>query len=309
LQSVGPQAKPTDQGHAAVSEVSGGIVLPRALRKPVRQMQRLLNGGFRVTKRSMMVFALVFATAAGFGGIFAGGKSDAVMASVAPSLGIAISKYDISGNEEVSDIDVVGLLAPDYGRSILGYDVSEARKALKENPWIAEATVSKVYPNKLSIKIEERSPFALWQNEHGLQLIDREGRILSEYDGRTHSLPLVVGKGADSEAASVLTLLQRVPDLAVQTKALIRVGDRRWDIELDSGTIVMLPEENLASELLRFAKLDRDNQILERDVERIDLRFKDRLVVKLSGEASELVRAKREEQLKAVRTSTKERNI
>ena len=311
MQSIGRSADHLPHTENASLDLSsgGGIVLPRFLRKPVRQIRRLMNGGFRVSKRGLMVFGLSFALAAGVAGFFAGGENEKVIGSIAPSLGIAIKKYDISGNFEVSDMDVVSLLTPQYGQSILSYDVDAARNALKENPWIAEAAVSKVYPDKLSIKIEERVAHALWQNENGLQLIDREGRVLAQFDGRANSLPLVVGKGAEKDAANVISLLQRVPDLAVQTKALIRVGDRRWDIELADGTLLMLPENDFGAELFRFAQLEQANGILDRDVIRVDLRFPDRIVVKMSSQAAELIRAKREEQIKAVNDATKERNI
>lgn len=187
--------------------------------------------------------------------------------------------------------------------------MEHARDALKENPWIADASVSKVYPNKLAISIEERQPFALWQNEHGLQLIDRQGLVLTQFDGRKIDLPLVVGKGAEKSAAAMLTLLQRVPDLATNTKALIRVGDRRWDIETLDGMTILLPENDVAGELTRFAKIERESELFTKDISRIDLRFKDRMVVKMSESAAELIKAKREGQLKSTAKWLKERKI
>ncbi len=309
MQSIGPRAnqeRNTNQG--AVNSVDRGLVLPRVLRKPVRHVLRLMNGGFRVSKRGLAGFGILFAVVAGFAGLMQSGDTKKIVAEVALGIGVAIEAYEVHGNSEVSDLDVVAALAPDHGTSILSYDVAVAREALKANPWIADATVSKVYPNKLEIRIDERLPFALWQNEHGLYLIDREGLILSEFDGRKTQLPLVVGKGAEKEAANILALMQRVPQLAVDAKALIRVGERRWDIETADGVTIMLPEQGQAAELIRFSKFERETELLMRDIDRIDLRLKDRLVVRMSADAKEVVHGKRDEQIKILTKSKKARN-
>lgn len=307
MQSIGQKVRLATQAPLAPVASEGGVVLPRFLRKPVRQISRFMNGGFHVSRRGLASFAILFCAAAGVAALYQGNNHGQFKVQLASQLGIAISAYDITGNREVSDVEVVSLLAPDHGTSILGYDVDAARKILKSNPWIADASVSKVYPNKLSIKIEERIPFALWQNEHGLQLIDREGLILTQFDGRAIDLPLVVGKGAEKSAASVLALLQRTPELAANTKALIRVGDRRWDIETLDGTTIMLPENGLADELARFARIERETELFSRDISRVDLRFKDRIIVKMSEDAVNLIRDKREDQLKGQAKSMKGR--
>lgn len=309
MQSIGPGAnQERNVNQDAIGNSGRGLVLPRAMRKPVRHILRLMNGGFSVSKRGLAIFGILFAIAAGFAGLVQSGDSKKIVADVSLGLGVAIEAYEVDGNKEVSDLDVVTALAPDHGTLILSYDVAIARDALKTNPWIADATVSKVYPNKLAIKIEEREPFALWQNEHGLYLIDREGLVLSEFDGRDTQLPLVVGKGAETEAANMVALMQRVPALAVSAKALIRVGERRWDIETNDGVTIMLPELGQAAELVRFAKFERETELLLRDIDRVDLRLKDRMVVRMSGEAHEVVRSKREDQIKILAKSKKARN-
>ena len=308
MQSIDQKVRQTPQTLTVPAGASeGGVVLPRFLRKPVRQVSRFLNGGFHVSRRGLLSFGLLFAATACVAALAQGDNHSQFKVQLASQLGIAISVYDINGNSEISDIEVVSLLAPDHGTSILGYDVEAARNILKSSPWIADASVSKVYPNKLSIRIEERTPFALWQNEHGLQLIDRQGLILTGFDGRAINLPLVVGKGAEKTAANVLTQLQRVPELAANTKALIRVGDRRWDIETLDGTTIMLPETGLAGELARFAKIERETELFNRDISRVDLRFKDRIIVKMSDDAAGLIKAKREDQLKGQAKSMKGR--
>ena len=106
----------------------------------------------------------------------------------------------------------------------------------------------------------------------------------------------------------MLELMQRYPGISSLTKAMVRVGERRWDLELASGVTVMLPETGEAAELERLSRMDTEQGLFERDVMMIDMRMADRMVIRMSEEGSELVRTRREEQIKQLTTAQKERN-
>lgn len=308
MQPIGINANQNSEKQAVLDTTNRGLILPRILRKPVRQMLRLLNGGFRVSRAGLVVFGLAFAGAALIAGVIAGNKSGLLAHNIAKSLGVVVSTYEISGNREAGDGQIIQVLANIPASSILTYDVDKARTALKALSWIKNATVSKVYPDKLSVKIVERKAFALWQSDDGLKIVDHKGLVLADFDGRDHSLPLVVGKGGNENAETILTLLNEHAWLATQAKALVRVGNRRWDIVLDNDMTIMLPEKGAGVELARLHKIESESQILSKDISKIDLRFSDRLIVKMSPQASEFVQNKRGEQLKVIKASTKERN-
>jgi cell division protein FtsQ len=65
------------------------------------------------------------------------------------------------------------------------------------------------------------------------------------------------------------------------------VGDRRWDLVLDSGVNVMLPSEETESALVELTRLETEQQLMERSVESVDLRIPGRLIVRLTKEADE----------------------
>ena len=88
-------------------------------------------------------------------------------------------------------------------------------RALLTNPWIAEATVLKLYPGRLRIEITERKAFALWQKDGRVSLIAADGTVLEPYvPQRFAALPLVVGNGAEHAAQDFLALLERYPAIA-----------------------------------------------------------------------------------------------
>lgn len=281
----------------ATGEAVSGVafVLPKSLRKPVRHVSRLVKGGVRISQGSVLAFAFCLIAALGSAGVVYSDKKDVVVAQMNVFSFLNVKHYDISGNKELSDISAVQLLTPKNGETLFGYDVTQARKILKENPWVAEASVTKVYPNKIAVNIEERSAFAVWQNGDETVLIDRNGLNLAAFDGREDGLPIIVGKGADKTASSILTSLNRYPDIAMRVKAHVRVGNRRWDLRMDNGVLVMLPEFGVDSEIQRLAVLNKDQGLLERDVKHIDMRLSDRLVLKLSDQSAKMRAATIEE--------------
>src|SRR5207244_12833881 len=115
-------------------------------------------------------------------------------------------------------------------------DAAVVRDKLKANPWIREATVLKLYPGQVQIDIVERSAFALWQQDGRLSVIADDGAVLEPYMSRRFvSLPLVVGKGADTRARDFLALLDRYPQVRAATRAVTFVGDRRWNLRPKDG--------------------------------------------------------------------------
>jgi cell division protein FtsQ len=95
---------------------------------------------------------------------------------------------------------------------------------------------------------------------------------------------MVVGEGAASHAAELLEMLASDPDLAARVTAAIRVGDRRWNLRIDDAIDVLLPADEAASAWSQLARLERSSAILKRDVQTIDLRLPDRLVLRVSPE-------------------------
>lgn len=311
MQQIGRKAR---KNHVAadradtlgLSGVSG--VLPRLFRRPARYFHRLLGGGFYLTPKSMFVFGSCFVVAIVAGGIIAGGKQEVVAAKVASFNVLTVKHYDISGNREISDVEVVKLLAPKNGETLFGYDVKRAREDLRRNPWVFDATVAKVYPNKVAVNIEERSAFGVLQQADKLKLVDRDGIILADFDGR-RKLPLFVGEGAGSKASVLMGALNRYPDIATQVKAHVWISNRRWDLILENGVRVMLPEHGFQNELVRLSKLNNEEQIFDRDVARIDLRQSDRMVLKLNDGAAKLREEMLENSDKSLKTAINRRHL
>ena len=177
---------------------------------------------------------LLLLGSAGFGVVkgghleeFTAGLSDARNA-LANSAGFRITTVAINGRRQLSQDEVLAIGGVNGRSSLLFLDAAAVRDKLKTNPWISEATVLKLYPGELRIDIVERSAFALWQRDGRLSVIADDGAVLEPYVSRRFlSLPLVVGKGAETHARDFLALLARYPRVNSVTKAAVFVGERR----------------------------------------------------------------------------------
>lgn len=206
--------------------------------------------------------------------------------ALANSAGFRITTVGINGRKQLSQDEVLAIGGVNGRSSLLFLDADTVRAKLKANPWIADATILKLYPGRLQIDIVERTAFALWQQNGRLSVIASDGAVLEPYVTRRFlNLPLVVGKGADVRAQDFLALLDRYPQVRSVTKAAIFVGERRWNLRLKDGLDVRLPENDVGNALAALSKLDKDEKLFSRDIVAVDMRLPDRLVVQLSEEA------------------------
>jgi cell division protein FtsQ len=215
--------------------------------------------------------------------------------AVANKLGFRISEVALAGEHEIGRDEILVLAGINDRTSLLFLDAARTRTRLLTNPWISEATVLKLYPDRLRIEIRERLPFALWQKEGQVALIAADGTVLQDaVPARFAELPLVVGKGAQQSAQDFLALVARYPLIAKLNEASVLVAERRWNLHLKSGLEILLPEAGAEDALRTLVDLDRSKKLLSRDITTVDLRLPDRVIVRQSDGAA----AAREQALK-----------
>jgi cell division protein FtsQ len=207
--------------------------------------------------------------------------------AIANSAGFRITAVAINGRKQLTQDEVLAIGGVNGRSSLLFLDAATVRDKLKANPWIADATVLKFYPGQLQIDIVERTAFALWQQDGRLAVISDDGAVLQPYVSRRFvSLPLVVGKGADTRARDFLALLGRYPQVRSATKAAVFVGERRWNLRLKDGLDIRLPENDVGNALAALSKLDKEDRLFSRDIVAVDMRLPNRLTVQLSEDAA-----------------------
>jgi cell division protein FtsQ len=232
----------------------------------------------------------VFFAAVAISGVIAGGHVPKLFADTRAAVfgflaegGLKLQRIEIAGAALIPEGHIKQLTGLVEGESsIFEADPHEIRTKLLTEPYIAKAQVRRIWPNRIEILIVERRPVALWQSEGHIRVVDREGIPFAAHDpSRFPNLLLVVGAGAATEATRLIDTLAKEPGIRPRVTAAVFVGQRRWNLRLDNGVEVRLPEEGAELALAHLAKLDREQQILAKDIDAIDLRFPDKLIVRL----------------------------
>jgi cell division protein FtsQ len=239
-----------------------------------------------LTTRPMMAMCGFLTVMVLLGALFASGvigrsvrAVNRTIATVTADAGFGISEIHITGNRRTPYSQVLEVLAMKPGQSIFSADLWQARDRLAHLEWIASAEIHRRYPDAIFVTLVEKRPFALWQapaDAHGEALIwvvERNGKLITTRElDKFRRLPKLVGAGAPEAAADLVDAVAAHRAIAARIAAYARVSMRRWNLILDDGVVVQLPDNGWQKELDALEHLIIDGGILERDITQIDLR-------------------------------------
>ncbi|PIR31827.1 MAG: hypothetical protein COV36_06745 [Alphaproteobacteria bacterium CG11_big_fil_rev_8_21_14_0_20_44_7] len=198
--------------------------------------------------------------------------------------GLKLDLVTFKGDKYIGQAQLVEELGLFDGIPILALNLEELRNEIKTKNWVKEAQIRRELPSKLQIKIVERTPIAIWQYKHELNLIDEEGKVLTKLDSADGlPFPLIVGEGANIKATEIFSLLETEKLLYDRVYAAVRLSDRRWNVMFINGIEVMLPEENMQDAWKKLARMQLEKQVLDRKIKTIDLRMPDRVYIQAPG--------------------------
>ncbi|MDU7520927.1 MAG: cell division protein FtsQ/DivIB, partial [Roseomonas mucosa] len=215
---------------------------PSGLRLWLRRRRGLvrpaLRAGIAVALLGVVVMGVsAFAPAGGllqFGSGFTSAARDA---------GLKITEIRIEGAENMPEPRIRAALGVKTGDPTLAFSPDAARQALE------------ALPGTVVVRVSERRPFAIWQNQGRFSVVDRSGKVVAtDRLDAFGPLPLIVGAGAEKYAAALYDQLREAPDVLARTQALVRVGERRWNLHLSNGMDVLLPEGEEKAAIRRLAE-------------------------------------------------------
>jgi cell division protein FtsQ len=266
--------------------VTERITLKRGKRPPAARTRRSAKPSPR-RGLGVTLFALGAAGAALFAAWLTGlpGKLHLAAANGVAEAGFAVRNVEVTGLRNMQRLPVYTAALDGASSSMLLVDLDDVRERLLLLPWVKEASVGRQLPDTLSIHITERTPFAIWQYRGGHRLVDAEGVILpTDRLHRYATLPIVVGRGANTEVAALMDLLGGYPAVARHVAGAVWIGERRWDLKLKSGETLALPDDYAEAKaaLDNFLRIDRDTGLVAKGFSRFDMRLADRLTVRIT---------------------------
>lgn len=260
------------------------------------RMQRLmLTPAFLLTLRAGIPVAMT--VAAGVWYVSDEGRRQAIQDTVSevranfetrPEFMVQLMAIDGADDALAGDIrEVVPL---DFPISSFDLNLEEIRSTITELAPVKTVGVRIRPGGVLQVEVTPRTPVAIWRGRSGLSLVDITGTHVGQVTKRMDwpDLMVIAGKGAQSRVKEALDLYRAAAPLGTRLRGIVRMGERRWDVVLDREQRILLPEQNPVEALDRVIALDGAQDILARDVVRVDLRLGARPTVQMSEQATTL---------------------
>jgi cell division protein FtsQ len=194
--------------------------------------------------------------------------------------GFGLTQVSLAGHRYTPDSDILDAVGLGSARTMLTFDSRAAKARVEALPWVERASIERILPDRLEVRVTERAPFAVWSHDGRHSLIDRSGRELAVVPvGAMPTLPRISGEGAAMAAAALFSIVGQRPDLAARISVAERISGRRWTLRLAGGGSVQLPAQDEA------AALDRALQIAAvqgLEASEIDVRVPGRALVRAS---------------------------
>ena len=198
----------------------------------------------------------------------------------------------IDGASEELSQDIREIASVDFPISSFDLDLDGMLAQIESLDAISEAGLRVRAGGILQVDITERVPAVVWRGPQGLEALDAEGHRVIGLDRRMDraDLPLIAGEGAERKVAEALQILKAAKPLEARLRGLVRVGERRWNIVLDRGQVIMLPEVKPLGAVAQVIALSQAKDLLDRDVKAVDMRKPSRPTLQLTEAAMEEMR-------------------
>jgi cell division protein FtsQ len=196
----------------------------------------------------------------------------------------------LNGLRYVSKTKVQRVFAGDWGHSIFSVPIEERRRRLLAIDWVEDASVMRIWPDRLSVRITERRPVAFVFLRSGVLLIDRQGVLLEPPSQAQFTFPVLSGVREDEtdeqRRERVRSMLRVQEELAYLAKDVseVNVADTeniRIVAQVEQRALeLILGDANYARRFQNF--LNHYPEIRKRspDVKTFDLRMDDRITAK-----------------------------
>jgi cell division protein FtsQ len=198
--------------------------------------------------------------------------SQAGTSFLAKHLNLKVKHIYITGVEYTNPDDLASSINIRKGDSLFLAEPSTMRKQLELLPWVRLAQVQRIFPDSLKIKIFEHKAIATILFNEQRWALNSKGELIDIVSSDFNYLLELSGDGAKENAAVFFSLFTNWTDLLFLSKQAEFVGKRRWNLYLENGSIIMLPEENVRYALEVLKVLDEQQRVLSKKSIKVDLR-------------------------------------
>jgi cell division protein FtsQ len=227
--------------------------------------------------------------------LIAGGIVYAVIEASSKLLGgpeFEIESFRVERVERASVNGIQARLQSRYaGRNIFSVNLYEIERTAALDPWVRSATIKRVLPGTIRVRVVERRPIAVALIEGVAHLVDREGYVIGLTGSGSDNLPVINGlDGLEREdligalrrgvrmierlGARAPRFAERLAELNVSEPAQVAVRT------VGAGPRLLLDPERIERNVDRWLDLRRAIGSRTGALDYVDLRWSQRIVVK-----------------------------
>ena len=194
-----------------------------------------------------------------------------------------LDALSIEGASDSLNTEIREVLGLHFPVSSFDLDLADLRDRVLALPPVEMAEARVKSGGFLLIKVYEKSPALLLKKKNGFTVLSKQGEFIRSVSSREifSDLPVITGKGAENAADQANAIFKAIYGKLDQVRGLVFVGQRRWNLILASGQVVMLPEKNPEHAIQKIIILDEAEQILSRNISVFDLRLPSRITVRI----------------------------
>ncbi|MFH5773975.1 cell division protein FtsQ/DivIB [Paracoccus broussonetiae] len=303
-QGHGDAARPAPIRHAPLRPAPQAKVTQRRDPAPSRLAYRLNRMMLRPLIRRLVRIGIPAFLAAMVAGIWLSDETrranlasgiDGIVDKVQHRDAFMVHSMEIEGASEAVDKGLRAMLPVQLPASSFDIDLEKLRERVLMLDAVESVQLRVTPGGVLSAAVTERVPTVLWRHARGIELLDKTGHRVASVTSREvrKDLPIIAGEGADRAAPEALALIDAAGPILPRLRGLERISARRWDVVLEGGQRIKLPEEGALRALERAIAMDQAQGLLSRDVSVVDLRLEARPVVRMGLDAQNAIRRAR----------------
>jgi hypothetical protein len=212
---------------------------------------------------------------------------------LATTRGLAVRRIVVEGAVHADPRDLARASGA-LGENLLALDLAAARARVLAQPWVEEATLRRVLPHELQVRVSERVPIAREQDGEAFRVLDARGVVLDEnVDESERGLPLLVGAARASEdehviareraAATLGALLAEAPALFGRIESIDASQPDRLVILAEGAPPLWMRGPESADEVAAWLLRERGLARRLGEAAYVDARWRDRLYIMPSG--------------------------
>ena len=208
--------------------------------------------------------------------------------------GFKIKNVLISGTHNLSQDYLRNIINTQNHINILNVNLNTIYNKIIQNSWVEETYVERILPDTIKIKVLEKKPIAIWQNQKGNKLITVNGDVISHANVNKfkNSFPIIKGEKSKENISTILKILETNKNFARNIWSLTFINQRRWDLHFNQGLIVRLPSQDVIKAWQKIIKLQTNYNILNLRLTEIDLRNPEQILGKINFDKKIILRRK-----------------